>query len=283
MLKPVLANGIQIGVANGQEWHDPHGSMSELSSSNNKRRLYSLRITFTARRHGTYRQSVIFGFRRCPVFLQRICVDYLPRNDYERIQMATHYQLSQIPSRCSDPVSFYSPFMPHSNPREIMLSKIYPYPSQQNFFLTQDTLSDEELTPRNYRGRMHEIITLEEIARHEQLSRYNQISKIRLLSHYILITGDSTIAKYTPPGELFAQVRSLRMFLFALPHFLFNVVQLAHVSQSESLLRSFHECMYYIRYICILYVSCILFLLLLSCIFSYISSRNFGFIANNWS
>ncbi|EZA52304.1 probable helicase with zinc finger domain [Ooceraea biroi] len=205
VLKSVFANGTEIGVTNGQEWHDPRTSPNDLSSS--KERRYSLRIAFAAHRHGTYRQNVIFGFRRCPVFLQRICADYLPINDYARIQTATDYQLSQIPPTWSNPLAFYSPFMPHANPREIMLSKIYPYPNQQNFFLTQDTLSDDQLTPRNYRGRMHEVITLEEIARHEQLSRYNQISMIRLLSHYVLTTSDgSTIAKYTPPGELFAQL-----------------------------------------------------------------------------
>lgn len=210
VLESVRANGSEIGVINGQEWHNPHASDVELS---NGKRHYSVTIAFTASKHGTYRQNIIFGFKCCPVFLQRLCADYLPIEDYARIQTATNYQLSQIPPRWTNPYEFYSPFMPHANLREIKLSRIYPYPDKQNFFLTQDMLSDNRLTPLNYRGRMHEMITVEEIARHEQLSRYNQVSWLRLRSEYILRNNDgSTIAKYTPPGELFAQVRFFLAF-----------------------------------------------------------------------
>ncbi|XP_072755258.1 probable helicase with zinc finger domain [Anoplolepis gracilipes] len=209
-LKSVQANGSEIGVTNGQEWHNSHASDIDLCG----KRHYSVTIAFTASKHGTYRQNVIFGFKCCPVLLRRICADYLPIEDYERIQTATNYQLSQIPPRWANPYEFYSPFIPHANLREIKLSRIYPYPDKQNFFLTQDMLSDNRLTPQNYRGRMHEMITVEEIARHEQLSRYNQVSWLRLMSQYILFNNDgSTIAKYTPPGELFAQLPITRDIL----------------------------------------------------------------------
>ncbi|KAL6256036.1 hypothetical protein P5V15_013271 [Pogonomyrmex californicus] len=197
-------NGAEIGVTNGQEWYC--SCPDEVHPQKDKKQ-YLVTVGFTAERHDTYRQNLIFGFLNCPGYLQRICADYLDAKDYERIQKATIYQQSQIPLRWQDPYQFYSPFMPHANPREIKLSRIYPYPDKQNFVLTQDTLSDSRLTPRNYRGRMHEMITLEEIARHEQLSRYNQISWLRLMAHYVLFNSDgSTIAKYTPPGELFAQI-----------------------------------------------------------------------------
>jgi len=216
MLKPVLVNGSEFGITNGQEWHYPNNSLNEFSQA--KERRYSLRIAFAAYQHGTYRQNVLLDFRRC-IFLQRICADYLPINDYARIQTATNYQLSQIPPKWNDLLAFYSPVLSHLNSREIMLSKIYPYPNQQNFFLTQNTLSEDRLTRRNYRGRMHEIITLEEIARQEQLSRYNQVSMIRLLSHYKLTISDgSTIEKYALPGELFAQVRPLRVSFICIPY-----------------------------------------------------------------
>lgn len=196
-------DGAKIGITNGQEWHD-----SFLGNSQESKRQYLVTVGFTATKHSTYRQDLIFGFLNRPVHLQRICADYLPIKDFERIQRATSYQQSQVPLRWKDPYEFYSPFMPHTNLREIKLARIYPYPDRQNFVLTQDTLSDNRLTPWNYRGRMHEMITLEEIARHEQLSRYNQVSWLRLMAHYVLFNSDaSTIAKYTPPGELFAQVR----------------------------------------------------------------------------
>ncbi|XP_029166349.1 probable helicase with zinc finger domain [Nylanderia fulva] len=212
VLKSVQENGSEIGVTNGEEWHNPRASYIVDRSI---KRHYTVTIAFAASKYGTYRQNVIFGFKCCSTFLQRICADYLPIQDYARIQTATNYQLSQIPSRWPDPYAFYSPFMQnHADLREIKLSKIYPYPDKQNFFLTQDTLSDNRLTPQNYRGRMHEMITVEEIARHEQLSRYNQISWLRLMSQYVLSNCDgSTIAKYTPPGELFAQLPIARDIL----------------------------------------------------------------------
>ncbi|XP_024870776.1 probable helicase with zinc finger domain [Temnothorax curvispinosus] len=202
-------DGTEIGVTNGQEWHSPCPG----NSQENKRQ-YLVTVGFTAKKHSTYRQDLVFGFLSHPVYLQRICADYLHIKDYERIQKATFYQQSQIPPRWKGPYEFYSPFMPHANPRETKLSRIYPYPDRQNFILTQNTLSDNRLTPRNYRGRMHEMITLEEIARHEQLSRYNQLSWLRLMAHYVLFNSDaSTIAKYTPPGELFAQIPLSREIL----------------------------------------------------------------------
>jgi len=199
---------------NSQEWR--HSLYLDYSQED--KRKYLVTVGFTAKKHSTYHQDLVFGFLNWPVYLQRLCADYLHTKDYERIQRATNYQQSQIPLRWKEPYEFYSPFMPHANPREINLSRIYPYPDRQSFVLTQNTLSDNRLTPRNYRGRMHEMITLEEIARHEQLSRYNQISWLRLMAHYVLFNSDaSTIAKYTPPGELFAQVRFFLAFrrLFA--------------------------------------------------------------------
>ncbi|XP_012537341.1 probable helicase with zinc finger domain [Monomorium pharaonis] len=196
-------DGTEIGVTNGQEWRQ---NPCPGNPGEGKRR-YLVTVGFIAKKHGTYRQDLVFGFSNWPVYLQRICADYLHIENYERIQRATNYQQSQIPSRWERPYKFYSPFMPHANPWEIKLSRIYPYPDRQNFVLTQNTLLDSRLTPDNYRGRMHEMIALEEIARHEQLSRYNQISWLRLMEHYVLFNSDgSTMVKYTPPGELFAQI-----------------------------------------------------------------------------
>jgi len=207
-------DGSEIGVMNSQEWRH---SLYPDNFQEDKRK-YLVTVGFTAKKHSTYHQDLVFGFLNWPVYLQRLCADYLHTKDYERIQRATNYQQSQIPLRWKEPYEFYSPFMPHANPREIKLSRIYPYPDRQSFVLTQNTLSDNRLTPRNYRGRMHEMITLEEIARHEQLSRYNQISWLRLMAHYVLFNSDaSTIAKYTPPGELFAQVRFFLAFRRLLP------------------------------------------------------------------
>ncbi|KZC10755.1 putative helicase with zinc finger domain [Dufourea novaeangliae] len=196
-----------IGVTNGQEW-----CKTQLQSPAESNTECYVKIGFVANRYGTYRQNVLFYFGEYPVILQRLCMDCVPAEDFARIQNATNYQFSQNPRTFiegKDHIKrFESPFVPPNDQKEDKLSKIYPYPDRSNFSLTQETLTDDHLTPENYKGRLHELITVEELARHEQIARYNAISHIRLLSHYILTsTGDaSTVAKYAPPGELFGQL-----------------------------------------------------------------------------
>ncbi|XP_076753698.1 putative helicase with zinc finger domain [Xylocopa sonorina] len=211
-LREVIYNSSEIGVTNGQEWYN--SKLNMLNANGNKREKvhYFIKICFVANKYGTYRQNVIFYFGEYPVFLQRICMDCLPTEDFTRIHEATNYQFSQNPNMWNTDTTmiywFKSPFVAAKDPKEKKLSMIYPYPDRSNFFLTQESLTDSCLTPENYRGRLHELITVEELARHEQIARYNETSSMRLLSHYVLTSaGDaSTIAKYAPPGELFAQL-----------------------------------------------------------------------------
>ncbi|XP_054001757.1 probable helicase with zinc finger domain isoform X2 [Hylaeus anthracinus] len=211
VLKSVSDSTNEIGVTNGQEWCNVAYEGPNVNG-NKSNKVYFVKIWFVANRYGTYRQNVIFYFGEYPVILQRICMDCLPTQDFLRIYEATNYQFSQNPNAwLSDTMEihrFESPFVPPKDPKEDKLSTIYPYPDRYNFFLTQETLTDAHLTPDNYRGRLHELITVEELARHEQIARYNVITHMRLLSHYILAsTGDaSTVAKYAPSGELFAQL-----------------------------------------------------------------------------
>ncbi|XP_076235945.1 putative helicase with zinc finger domain [Calliopsis andreniformis] len=206
VLKSVSTNYSEIGIANGQEWYNTNGTTSKSNQ------VYFVKIAFAANQYGTYRQNVIFYFGEYPVILQRLCMDCLPMEDLSRINEATIYQFSQNPktwvNEAKEICRFQSPFVQPKDLKEEKLSMIYPYPDKNNFFLTQETLTDDCLTPENYRGRLHELITVEELARHEQITRYNEITYMRLISHYILTSmGDaSTIAKYAPPGELFAQL-----------------------------------------------------------------------------
>ncbi|XP_016910827.1 probable helicase with zinc finger domain [Apis cerana] len=211
-IRSVLHNNVSIGITNGQEWYNSELNESNASGKSTKKMHYFVKICFVANRYGTYRQNVIFYFGDYPVILQRICMDCLPTEDFTRIHEATNYQFSQNPKTWNNETSqicwFESPFVSAKDPKEDKLSVIYPYPDRSNFILTQESLTDNCLTPENYRGRLHELITVEELARHEQIARYNETSYMRLLSHYVLTSaGDgSTIAKYAPPGELFAQL-----------------------------------------------------------------------------
>lgn len=231
-IRSVLHNNVSIGITNGQEWYNSELNESNASGKSTKKMHYFVKICFVANRYGTYRQNVIFYFGDYPVILQRICMDCLPTEDFTRIHEATNYQFSQNPKTWNNETSqicwFESPFVSAKDPKEDKLSVIYPYPDRSNFILTQESLTDNCLTPENYRGRLHELITVEELARHEQIARYNETSYMRLLSHYVLTSaGDgSTIAKYAPPGELFAQVR----FLSAIIAFFLFLLLLLHSS-----------------------------------------------------
>ncbi|XP_076642575.1 putative helicase with zinc finger domain isoform X1 [Halictus rubicundus] len=196
-----------IGTTDGQIWCN-----KEIKDPTKSTKEYCVKIGFTANQYGTYRQNVIFHFGKYPAILQRLCMDCLPPEDFVRILTATNYQfshhLSHLVSDSMQLQKFESPFVPPRDPKEEKLSMIYPYPDRNNFSLTQETLTDEHLTPGNYWGRLHELITIEELARHEQLARYNVITYMRLVCHYVLSsTGDaSTIAKYAEPGGLFGQL-----------------------------------------------------------------------------
>ncbi|OAD53813.1 putative helicase with zinc finger domain [Eufriesea mexicana] len=245
-LKSVKHNGATIGFTNSQEWYNPDLRNKHGSGNATEKLLYHVKIGFVASKYGTYRQNVVFYFGEYPVIFQRICMDCLPAEDSSRINKATNYQFSQNPKTWNNKKYqicwFESPFVSAKDKKEDQLSMIYPYPDKSNFSLTQESLTDNRLTPENYRGRLHELITIEELARHEQIARYNETSYMRLLSHYVLASvGDgSTIGKYAPHGELFAQLplsrsisedtKSGRLFLRGCNKVLFK--SLSHTSST---------------------------------------------------
>ncbi|XP_003491078.1 probable helicase with zinc finger domain [Bombus impatiens] len=246
-LKSVMRDTVNIGITNGQEWYNSELDNSNIKENALKEEHYLVKICFVANKYGTYRQNVIFYFGEYPVIIQKICMDSVPIEDFTRIHEATNYQFSQNPKIWNNGTCqicrFDSPFVSTKDPKEDKLSMMYPYPDRSNFFLTQESLTDDRLTPENYRGRLHELITVEELARHEQIARYNETSYMRLHSYYILTSaGDgSTIAKYAPPGELFAQLplsrsisedtKSGRLFLRGC-----NKVLLKSLSQSSNVI-----------------------------------------------
>lgn len=222
-LKSVIHRDNNIGTTNGQEWYNSELDNSNVNENVLKEEHYVVKICFNANKYGTYRQNIIFYFGEYPVIIQKICMDSMPKKDFTRIHEATNYQFSQNPniwnSKTCQICRFDSPFVSMIDPEEDILSRMYSYPDRSNFFLTQESLTDDRLTPENYRGRLHELITVEELARHEQIARYNETTYMHFLNYYALTSSDgSTTVKYAPPGELFAQVRFL---LTIIPFFSF--------------------------------------------------------------
>ncbi|CAD6232230.1 GSCOCG00001810001-RA-CDS [Cotesia congregata] len=213
-IKAVQRDGKNIGYCDGgQEWYDPVTRDSRRDLIGETVISYLVTIIFEAGEHGTFRQNVLFGFEGYPVVRRKICADFVPFNDLTRLDEATRYFLNQtahvwsLKNTTGDFHPFESPFVPGKDTWEKNLSKAYPYLGEL-FMLSHATLTENCLTRKNYRGRMHELIAVEELARHEQVARYNSIVDFHLASCYVLSshTDGSTTAKYAPLGELFAQL-----------------------------------------------------------------------------
>lgn len=123
----------------------------------------------------------------------------------EQIQTIIEKQKNNLKPRWADPFSFSS-LLTSSNENENndTLSKIYPSPNEENLFFTQDVLQRYQ-TKENYRGRLHELITLEEIARIKLISEYNLTTQIFFLPLY------KRKIKKSSSGQLYAKVRFLML------------------------------------------------------------------------
>ena len=68
---------------------------------------------------------------------------------------------------------------------------------------------DAQLTKQNYRGRMHELLFIEEMAQFEHVSQFNVVTNLQLASKYLLTptSTNSSTAKYARPGEIFGKMK----------------------------------------------------------------------------
>ena len=68
---------------------------------------------------------------------------------------------------------------------------------------------DTQLTKQNYRGRMHELLYIEEMAQFDHVSQFNVKTTLQLASKYLLTptSTNSSTAKYARPGELFGKMK----------------------------------------------------------------------------
>lgn len=214
-IKSIFGESLSYGNLDSQNFEAPRDSLAK--DEKPKVRIYLVEVEFKANRTGTYCQDVIFGFDEGPVVRRQLCIDCVMREDLNRLEAAREYlmYLSQhggSHAQKTPIVPFDSPFVPVRDPRELRLCEVYAKPEVDTFFLTHTTLKETGLDPRNYRRRLHELVSIEEMARREQIARYNEVTELRLSNNYILAsdTDGSTVAKYAAPGELFAQVSGVR-------------------------------------------------------------------------
>lgn len=179
---------------------------------------HRIKVGFSTDIYGTFRQSVVFDFGTEPVLVRHLCVDVVPVTDADKIKEIRKEMVLSSSKRwdCdnSDIVPFSSPVYPdlatpygkETCERDKNLLTSYHAPKGDSLCLTQSTVSERSLTKNNYRTRMHELLSVEELARCEQVARYNLSCRLRVAPSYLLSPSGmaTSTAKYAHSGELFA-------------------------------------------------------------------------------
>lgn len=179
---------------------------------------HRIKVGFSTDIYGTFRQSVVFDFGTEPVLVRHLCVDVVPVTDADKIKEIRKEMVLSSSKRWdidnSDIVPFSSPIYPdlatpygkETCERDKNLLTSYQAPKASSLCLTQSTVSERSVTKNNYRTRMHELLSVEELARCEQVARYNLSCRLRVAPSYLLAPSGmaTSTAKYAHSGELFA-------------------------------------------------------------------------------
>ena len=174
---------------------------------------YEINVKFKTDIYGTFRQSIVFSFGTDPPFLrQDLCVEVTPQADdddsqLKELQDSIIQQEERWDSTNSKIIDFTPPLAKPPAQDELILKK-YPSPKPQKFQATQNVV-DNQLTKHNYRGRMHELLYIEEMAQFDHVSQFNVKTTLQLASKYLLTptSTNSSTAKYARPGELFGKMK----------------------------------------------------------------------------
>ncbi|XP_076330280.1 helicase with zinc finger isoform X2 [Tachypleus tridentatus] len=184
-----------------QEWSNP----DDLHLFSDTLMVYTIEVHFETRIFGTFRQSVVFDFRREPVLFQQLCVDAVPVDQMEALEQVKQTVLCSTP-RWNSTNAILVPF---SLDREMFsedeqrLLNHYPPPHTAKFVVTQSVM-EPTLTRDNYKNRMHDLLFIEELAQCEVISRFNITAQMKLTSCYLLTPAAATTAKYVHNNELYA-------------------------------------------------------------------------------
>lgn len=201
-LHRVRGDGHRIGKMNELEWH-----LNEDYKLRPPKR-YVMEVWFNANDPAVYRSDVIFKFGGWPAVLRRLCVNYTAPekvHEFDRLKRETFSLVYNISTRWGwEALSSAREEKDDYNYLAVM-SRIYPFPDEKTFSVAH---GDERLTRENYRGRLHEIISLEEIARNRAISRYGETKATMCLEARYEVNGElGKRQNVAPPGELFAKVR----------------------------------------------------------------------------
>ncbi|XP_078610136.1 putative helicase with zinc finger domain isoform X4 [Branchiostoma floridae x Branchiostoma japonicum] len=210
-LASVTSNGDQQETSHNlppmcQEWSasgtDPPGSPTSPVT-------YTIRLVFNTGIYGTFRQSVVFDFggSQEPVLLQRVCVDVASSEEMNRLNQVRNSMLC-VGERWSNTNKTIIEFVPKpadATENDKGLMSFYTPPASPEQLFTREVL-DGPLTKNNYKGRMHDLLYIEEMAQYKEISRFNMKVQLQMVKSFMLLPGTSG-AKYAQSGELYSRVK----------------------------------------------------------------------------
>ncbi|XP_019615620.1 PREDICTED: probable helicase with zinc finger domain isoform X1 [Branchiostoma belcheri] len=210
-LASVTSNGDQQETSHNlppmcQEWSasgtDPPGSPTSPVT-------YTIRLGFNTGIYGTFRQSAVFDFggSQEPVLLQRVCVDVASSEEMNRLNQVRNSMLC-VGERWSNTNKTIIEFLPKpadATENDKGLMSFYTPPASPDQLFTREVL-DGPLTKNNYKGRMHDLLYIEEMAQYKEISRFNMKVQLQLVKSFMLLPGTSG-AKYAQSGELYSRVK----------------------------------------------------------------------------
>ncbi|XP_066291316.1 probable helicase with zinc finger domain isoform X2 [Branchiostoma lanceolatum] len=210
-LASVTSNGDQQETSHNlppmcQEWSasgtDPPGSPTSPVT-------YTIRLVFNTGIYGTFRQSAVFDFggSQETVLLQRVCVDVASSEEMNRLNQVRSSMLC-VGERWSNTSKTIIEFVPKpadATENDKGLMSFYTPPASPEQLFTREVL-EGPLTKNNYKGRMHDLLYIEEMAQYKEISRFNMKVQLQLVKSFMLLPGTSG-AKYAQSGELYSRVK----------------------------------------------------------------------------
>ncbi|CAH1794723.1 unnamed protein product [Owenia fusiformis] len=186
---------------NCQEWTNHTFSPGK----NNNEQVFRIKIMFKTIIYGTFRQTVVLDFGSEPVLVNHICVDSTPVTDLDKLHDDLIINQAARWDTHNSHIVQFEPWHGYSDQERNILD-LYPPPMAAKFIMSE-ALTDGQLRKENYRSRMHDLLSIEEMAQFSSIARFNVKTTIQLVDRFMLAPSNVSTAKYAQGGELFARMK----------------------------------------------------------------------------
>jgi len=170
---------------------------------------YRLKLNFSTKVFGIFKQTVIFDFGTKPLLAKSVNVTVAPESVEDDLNSAKESILTSAPvwDESNSTVVKFSPALVPTQGDEEALLENYPIPQPNKFTLTNACV-DKTLTAANYRERFHQLLYMEELDQYKEITGFNAMLNILTTERYLMAGSVSvaSTAKYARPGELFGRI-----------------------------------------------------------------------------